>query len=72
MGSPLRGAGTAVAVTEGCSPSVRSTLGGDRLGRSHTLPARLGAVHLPSREGMRRSEGGDGEGVPSPYRWDGA
>ena len=40
----------------------------DRLGRSHTLPARLGAVHLPSREGLRRPGGGDGEGVPSPYK----
>ncbi|MBQ5712754.1 MAG: hypothetical protein IIV61_09135, partial [Oscillospiraceae bacterium] len=36
---------------------------GDRLGRSCTLPARLGAVHLPSREGMRRLWGGDSRSV---------
>ena len=28
----------------------------------------FGAYGLRSREGMRRPEGGDGEGVPSPYK----
>ncbi|MBQ2245166.1 MAG: hypothetical protein II320_04920, partial [Oscillospiraceae bacterium] len=39
---------------------------GDRLGRSHTLPAPRGAVHLPGREGMRRPGAATARACPRP------